>query len=133
MSDGFLFAVAAEANVHRKLACLRELAGGREKHVERPLVVDCAAAIDIAVTDLGLEGVAFPQLERVWRRHIEMPIAEDRRRVATVRCAYFPDRERLAVPVDEFALTARLAHPRADPLARTFDIVSMCGVAADRL
>src|SRR4029077_17026749 len=39
----------------------------------------------------------------------------------------------LAVPVDELALTARLAHPRADPLAGALDIVSVCGVGADRL
>ena len=88
----------------------------------------------IAVTDLGLERVALPQLEGVRRRHIEMPITEDGRRVAvTARCPYFPDRQRLAVPVDELALTARLTHPRADPLAGALDIVPMCGVAADRL
>ena len=40
---GLLLAVAAEADVDRQLAGLRELARGDEQHVELPLVVDRAA------------------------------------------------------------------------------------------
>jgi hypothetical protein len=62
-----------------------------------------------------------------------MPITEDGRCVDAARCLYLPDHQRLAVPVDELALTARLAYPSADPFAGALDIVSVCGVGADRL
>ena len=117
-----LLAVAAEADVDGELAGARELAGRREQHVQLPLVVDGAAAVEIAVADLGLERRTLPEPERVGRLDVEVPVAEDGRRgVGAARRADLADRERLTVPVHEVGVAAcaadELAHPL--PAART--------------
>ena len=104
-----------------------------EQHVELALVVDGAAAVQIVAADLRLERVALPQLERVGRLHVEVPVADHRRRaLRSARRAQLADRERLAVPVDHLALAARLADQRAHPLRRPLDVGGVRGVRADR-
>ena len=133
VAAGLLFAVAAEAHVDRQLAGLRELARGGEQHVQLALVVDGAAAVEVAVADLGLERRRVPQLERVGRLHVEVAVAEDGRRAVGVRRrADLADRERLPVPVDDLALAARGADEVAHPLARANDVGLVRGVGADR-
>ena len=61
VAAGLLLAVAAEADVDRQLAGPRELARGGEQHVELALVVDRAAAVEVAVADLGLERRRSPR------------------------------------------------------------------------
>ncbi len=100
-----------------QLACARELARGVEQHVELALVVDRAASVEVVVADLGLERIRVPELERVGRLHVEVPVAEDRRRrVGVRRGAELADRERLAVPVDELALAAGVADEGCRPI-----------------
>src|SRR5262249_1930814 len=128
-----LLPVAAEADVDRQLAGVGELASGGEEHVELSLVVDGAARVEVAVADLGLERGALPELDRILRLHVEVAVAEDRgRAVRVMRRADLADRERPAVPVDELALAARLAHARADPLAGRADVLRVRRVGAHR-
>ena len=116
-----------------KLAGARKLACRDEQHVELALVVDRAAAVQIVATDLGLERVALPQLERVRRLHVEVPVADDRRRaLGAVRGAQLADRERLSVPVDHLARAARLADEVTHPARGSLHIRGVRVVRTDR-
>ena len=102
VAAGLLLAVAAEPDVHGQLAGSRELARRREQHVELSLVVDRPAAEQVLPTDLRLERLALPQLERRGRLNVEMAVAEHRRRLrAAGRGGDLSDRERLPLPVDD--------------------------------
>src|SRR2546423_1243857 len=57
---GFLFAVAAEADVDGKRVISRELRGRLQQHVELALVVCDAAAVDPPVADGRFEGRRLP-------------------------------------------------------------------------
>ena len=89
-----LLAVAAEPDVDRQLARPCELAGGREQQVELALVVDRAAAVEVAVAELRLERIALPELERRRRLHVEVAVAEDGRRRPASGGGDLADRER---------------------------------------
>src|SRR6185503_12893678 len=104
-----------------------------EQHVQLALVVDRAARVQVLVPDLRLERVRLPELERVRRLHVEVAVAEDGRRALRARRrADLADRERLAVPVDDLAFTARGADEVPHPLAGTHDVRRMLRVGADR-
>ena len=107
VAAGLLLAVAAEADVDRQLAGLRELARGGEQHVELALVVDRAAAVEVVAADLGLERVRLPELERVGRLHVEVPVAEDRRRRRRRRSTRGSRRSRAAGRASRRARTRR--------------------------
>jgi len=47
---------------------------------ELAFVVDAAARVDVAIADRGLERGRGPELERLRRLHVVMPVDEDRRR-----------------------------------------------------
>src|SRR5581483_9502108 len=101
-------------------------------HVELALVVGGAARVQVPVANLRLEWVAVPELERVRRLHVEVAVAEDRRRAVARRGANLADRERLAVPVDELGFASRLPQQPADPLPRFCDVAGMRRIRAHR-
>ena len=104
---GLLLAVAAEADVDRQLAGLRELARGGEQHVELALVVDGAARRRGSRRESRARTASLSQSSSgVGRLHVEVPVTEHGRRLAAARGADLADRERLAVPVDELGLAA---------------------------
>ena len=127
-----LLAVAADTDVDRKLAGLRELAGAREERIELALVVDRAAPVEIPVADLGLERIALPELERCGRLDVEMAVEKHGRGVAAVRGADLADRERVALPVDHLRLAAGVAHEVRDPAGGAHDVAGVRRVGAHR-
>jgi len=132
VATALLLAVAAEAHVDRKLACPGELAGGREQQVELAFVVDRAPAVEILTSHRGLKRRGVPELERVGRLHVEVAVAEHRRRVAPARRRQLPNHERLAAPVHDPAVASRAAHEVAYPARRLLHIVRARRVGADR-
>ena len=133
MAAGLLLAVAAEADVDRQLARRRELARRGEQHEELALVVDGAAAVEVAVAQLGLERPALPQVERVGRLHVEVAVADDRRRVAAPLDARIsPMASGWPSQSTTSASPPTRAHEVAHPLARAHDVAGVRGVGADR-
>jgi hypothetical protein len=129
-----LFAVAGEAHIDRELAGLSELARGAEQHVQLPLVVGDAAAVEVLAADLRLERRRFPQVERIGRLHVEVAVAQHgRRALGVARRADLADRERRSVPVDQTALTAGAANQITHPLAGLRHVRRTRRVGADRL
>ncbi len=85
MTAGLFLTVATEPDVDRQLTRSGELACRGEQHVELAFVVDRSAAVEIAVSDLRLERRRLPELERIGRLHVEVPVAEHGRCFARTR------------------------------------------------
>ena len=116
VAAGLLLAVAGEAEVDRERALGGELLRRLQQQVELALVVGDAAPVEPLVADRRLERLALPELERVGRLHVEVPVAEDGRRlVGPGRGADLADRERLPLPVDDLGCAAGGADVLAQP------------------
>ena len=126
-----LFPVEGDAHVDRELARTREQLRRLQQEVRVPLVVHRAAGVEIAVADLGLEGIGLPEVERRRRLHVEMAVEHDRGRVAvSARRGDLPDREREGGRLHEPGLAARSSHEVADPLAGAPHVAGMRRVRA---
>jgi len=81
----------------------REQALDRADHRrEAGLHIRCAAPVEHAVADFGLEGIAQPLLERAGRHHVGMPGEDAQRRAAAIGGPEVGD----AALVDPFAAEA---------------------------
>ena len=118
-SADLLLAVTAEADVHGQLPVARQIRGGAKQRPELALVVGDASRVEPAVAHLGLEGLAFPQLERRGRLHVEVAVAEDQRSSARVvaRRDEAVDEGPLARP-GELCRSAGAANELEDPVGR---------------
>ena len=113
-----LLAVEGDPDVDRQRALARQELRRLEEEVGVALVVDRAARVEVAVADLGLEGIGLPEVERRRRLDVEVAVEKDRRGVAgPIRRADLPDGEREGLRLDELGLAARRADEVADPLA----------------
>ena len=74
VAPDLLLAVAGDAQVDRELAGGGEQLGGLEQHVELALVVGDAARVEPVVALDELERIRVPELERVGRLHVEVPV-----------------------------------------------------------
>ena len=75
-----LLAVEGEADVDGQRALLGQLAHGLDEDEHVPLVVRDSARVQAAVPLRELERGRLPQVERIRRLHVEVRVAEDRRR-----------------------------------------------------
>ena len=108
-----------------QLRCLQE-------HVELPLVVCDAACIEPRVTLDELERRRLPELERVGRLDVEVPVAEDRRRTLGVaRGAYLADHERALAPGDHLGCPARASQEGGNPFCSCGDVALVSRIGAD--
>jgi hypothetical protein len=130
-ADLFL-AVAGETEVDRKCPVRRKQRRTLEQRPELPFVVGDAAGIEPLVASRRLERVAVPQLERRRRLHVEVPVDEDRRRVAvTRRRSDLADDERLRVGLLELRIAAGAPHEIANPFPRRAHVARVLRIRAD--
>ena len=133
LAADLLLAVRDDANVDRQRAVGREQARRVQQHPELALVVGDAAGVDPLVADRRLERVGLPQLERRRRLHVEVAVAEDRRRVrGVVGRADLADDERPLPVRHELGLAAAAADLVRDPLRGLLDVGLVCRVGAHR-
>ena len=78
-----------------------------EQQVQLALVVGDPAAVQVLAADLGLERRRLPQLERIGRLHVEVAVAEDRRRVGRSRATPAARRPRAVARASRPARTPR--------------------------
>ena len=131
VAAGLLLPVAHEADVHGQRGgsqLLRRL----EQRPELALVVGHSARMEPAVPHLGLERIGLPLVGRPGRLHVEMPVAEDGRRVAAAGGTNLADDERKRLGLDKLRLAAHSPHRFGDPLGSAPDVVLPFGVGADR-
>ena len=118
-----LLAVEREADVHGQLALRGELADRLDEDEHVPLVVRDAARVQAAVALRELERRRLPELERIRRLHVEVRVAEDRRRATpALRGGELADDERPRAPRNELGLAAAVADARRDPVRRGLDV-----------
>ncbi len=79
-----LLAVAGEAQVDGQRVRLDELLRRLEQDEDLALVVGDPARVRPVVADRQLERIGLPEVERRRRLHVEVPVAEDGRRVRRV-------------------------------------------------
>jgi hypothetical protein len=127
-----LLAVAGEAQVDRQRALPGEALRRLQQEEELALVVRDAATQEPLALDGRVERGHAPELERVGRLDVEMPVAEDgRRTVRVLRRADLTDRERRAFPVGQLGRPAGRAQLLAQPFARPPDVVGVRRVGGD--
>ena len=118
LAADLLLAVRDDANVDRQRAVGCEQTGRVQQHPELALVVGDAAGVDPFVANRRLERVGLPELERRRRLHVEVAVAEDRRRTRGVgRRSDLADDER-SLPVRDRARPRRRragSSPRPTP------------------
>ena len=132
VAASFLLSVTREAHVHRQLAGRRKRLAGVEEHEQVRLVVGDATCVEPAVALGQLEGRRLPELEGVGWLHVEVRVAEDRRRrLGGVRRTHLADRERAAVPVDDLGLTTSRADPIDDPLGGALNVPAVRRIGTD--
>jgi hypothetical protein len=128
-----LLAVADEAHVDGELARGGQLASRGEQQIQLPLVVGNAAGVHMLTADLRLERRRLPQVERVRRLNIEVPVAENGRgAVCVAGGAQLADGERLPMPVDQLGRSSRRAQEIAHPLTGHAHVAGMRGIRAHR-
>ena len=77
----FLLALEHHLDVDRQRARLRQRRlDGLEVHEDLALVVGRPARVDRALADGGLEGRRLPQVQRIDRLHVVVPVEQHRRR-----------------------------------------------------
>ena len=132
VSADLLLAVEGHADVHGKRSFLGEQLDGLQGKVGVALVVDRAAAVQVAVADLRLEGIRLPEIERRGRLDVEVAVEEDGRRVGRPGGGRdLADRERVRLRLDQSGLAPRPAHELADPLARAPHVDGVRRVGGD--
>ena len=88
------------------------------------------AGIESAVLDIGLEGGARPQFERVDRLHVEVPVDQHRRPTRRVQVIAVDDRMPSGWK-DLDVVDAEPLQARRHPLARPHDVARMLRQAGD--
>ena len=127
-----LLAVARDPHVDGERALGGERRRRLQLEVELPLVVGDPARVEPLVADRRLERRALPEVERIGRLDVEVPVDQDGRRgVGVLRGANLADRERPPVEVDEIALAARAPDEVAEPLAGGAHVGRVRRVGAD--
>ncbi len=127
-----LLAVARDAQVDGELARGPEELRRLQEHVQLALVVDDAAAEEPTVTLDERERLGVPELERIRRLDVEVPVAEDRRRAFRAgRGADLADHERPLPPRHELCLASRAADMLRHPGRGRRDVVAVGGIGAD--
>ena len=71
-----LLAVTEHTQVDRKPSTGRQIGHCTQEQVQVPLVVDCAAPIQVSVADLGHERVGLPERALACRLHVDVPVDE---------------------------------------------------------
>jgi hypothetical protein len=131
VSADLLLPVEGDPDVDRQRALLGEQPCGLEQEVGVALVVHRAAAVEVAVAELGLERGGGPELEGGRGLDVEVAVEEDGRciRVAGGR-ADLTDGERMGLRLDERGLSPGSAHELADPFAGLAHVAGMRGIGA---
>jgi hypothetical protein len=134
LTADLLLGVEREPEVDRKLARLGELARRLDEHEEMRLVVGDAAGVEPPVALGQLERRRLPEVERVGRLHVEVRVAEDRRRgIRALGGGQLADDERApAVPGDDVGRAAGAADALRDPVRGGLDVLRVVRVRADR-
>ena len=125
------FAFEEELDVHRQAAVLFQMRlDGLEVHEHLALVVGRAARVELAVADGGLERRRLPQVERIHRLHVVVPVEEDGRRARRAQPVAVDDR--VARRVDELhVLETDAPHLIAAPLRAAPHVRGVLGQRAD--
>ena len=113
-----LLAVADDAEGHGQRALGRERLDRLQLHPELALVVGDAARVEPLAAHLGGERVALPELERVRRLHVVVPVDEDGRRAGRPRDLADDEPSVLA----HLGLAAERAHLLGDPVGGARDV-----------
>ena len=124
-----LLRVAGHPHVHRQFPRCGQLRGGLDEHVELALVVRDPAPVEPAVPFLERERIGLPELERIRRLHVDVPVDEHRRR-GSVRRLQVADDQRLRVGRNDLGLAAGAAHESGQPLRGRANVVRMRRVRA---
>ncbi len=130
MAARLLLRVARHPHVHRQLPRCGQLRGGLDEHVELALVVRDPAPVEPAVPFLERERIGLPELERIRRLHVDVPVDEHRWR-GSVRRLQVADDQRLRIGRNDLGLAARTAHEPGEPLRGGADVVGVRRVGAD--
>ena len=131
LAADFLFALDHELHVHGQAAVLFHVRFDRlEVHEHLALVVGRAARVDLAVADRRLEGRRLPQVERIDRLHVVVPVKQNRRRLRRAEPVAVDDR--IARRLDEAdVLQADAAHLVGAPLGAALHVAGVLGQRAD--
>ncbi len=101
-----LLAVTGEAHVHGQRTLGGQESRRLEQHVELALVVGDSPGVEPPVPHLGLEGLAFPLVERIGRLDVEMPVGDHgRRRIGVGGRAQLADHKRMPDSLLHLGLT----------------------------
>ena len=126
-----LLAVEGEADVHGQRAFLGQLPHGLDEDEHVPLVVGDPTRVEPAVPVGELERRRLPQVERVGRLHVEVRVAENRRRrLGALRSGHLADDERSRAPRHELRAPARPSNLVRHPLRRGDDVGGVACVRA---
>jgi hypothetical protein len=127
-----LLAVAGEANVDRQLTCRGQLGRGLHEHVQLTLVVDDPARVEPFAALLEREGVGLPEVERVGRLDVDVPVDEHGRRARAVGGGgQVAEDQRVRVCLDHLCRAACPAHELRQPLRGVADVAGARRVGAD--
>src|SRR5688500_17297891 len=81
VAAALLLTVAGDPEADRQRTLLGERLDRLQLHPELPLVVGDATGVEPLTARLGREGLALPQLERIGRLHVVVPVDEDGGRI----------------------------------------------------
>ena len=107
------------------------------QHVQLSLVVGDAAAVDPLAALLEREGIGLPELERIGRLDVHVPVDKYRRDLTRgltpgpVRSGQVAEDQRVRLGLDDLGRAAGRAHERGQPLRRVVDVPGAGGVGAD--
>ena len=127
MTPCLLFAVADDAERHGERALRGELLDRLELHPELPLVVGDPPRMEPLAPDLGRERVALPELERVRRLDVVVPVHEHRGRIGWPR--HLADDEPSSLT--HLGSPAEPSHLAGNPLGCPRHVPGACGVGTD--
>ena len=126
-----LLPVAGEAEVDRERVRLDEPLRRLEQDPDLALVVGDPARVRPLVADGQLVRVGLPEVERRRRLHVEVPVAEHRRRgCRIVRRGNLAERELLLPERRQLRGAADPPDEVADPLARPLHVLAVRGIRA---
>ena len=130
VAAALLLGVAGHPDVDRELTGRREIGRGLQQDVQLALVVHDAARVEPAVALLERIRIRLPELERVRRLDVDVPVDEHRGRRA-VRRRDVADDQRLCVGRDDFGCPARPAHELGEPVGGGPHVPGALRVGAD--
>src|SRR5436190_11374025 len=130
MPTGLLLGVAGHADVHRQLARGSEFRRGLQQDVQLALVVDDPARVEPAGALLQRERVGLPQIERIGRLDVDMPV-DEHRRGRPVRRRQVADDQRLRVGRDDLGRPAGAPHELGEPVGGSAHVSRPLRIRAD--